>query len=44
MEIYNKNSKRIKEEHLGGKKSFKSKEFSKLLETYSDKSRKEYNA
>ncbi|KAH7406258.1 hypothetical protein DE146DRAFT_437299 [Phaeosphaeria sp. MPI-PUGE-AT-0046c] len=29
--------------HIDLKKSFKSKEFSKLLETYSDKSRKEYD-
>jgi hypothetical protein len=43
-DIYNRNSKNIKEEYLGGKNSIASKKFSQELETYSNECLKEYNA
>jgi hypothetical protein len=41
--LYDRNSKNIKEQHLGGKNSLASKEFSKQLETYSNLCSNEYN-
>lgn len=44
INIYEKNSKNIKEQYLGGKNSVKSKIFSQELKEYSDKSLNEFNA
>jgi hypothetical protein len=43
-DIYNRNSKNIKEQYLGGKNSLASKKFSQELETYSNELFNEYNA
>jgi hypothetical protein len=44
MDIFNKNSKNIKQKYLGGKNTLESKKFSEELNIYSYNSSQEFNA